>query len=116
MVPIIEEKDYDMDEDMNPDEIHDALDEDGDEVYEFGNPAEASRVDARIVVHDSSAFRDFAFGGSIGGAEGYMLGKWSSPNLLDVVRVFCINVDFLNQFDGSRPMLPRSARSFSAWS
>ena len=82
--------------------------EDGDEVYEFGNPAEAERVDAKIIVHDGSAFRDFAFGGSIGGAEGYMLGKWSSPNLLDVVRLFCINVDFLNQFDGSRPLLQRA--------
>ena len=82
--------------------------EDGDEVFEFGNPAETSRVDARIIVHDSSAFRDFAFGGSIGGAEGYMLGKWSSPDLLEVVRLFCINVDFLNQFDGSRPILQRA--------
>jgi cyclopropane-fatty-acyl-phospholipid synthase len=82
--------------------------EDGDEIFEFGNPAETSRVDARIIVHDSSAFRDFAFGGSIGGAEGYMLGKWSSPDLLEVVRLFCINVDFLNQFDGSRPILQRA--------
>lgn len=82
--------------------------EDGNEIFEFGNPAETSRVDARIIVHDSSAFRDFAFGGSIGGAEGYMLGKWSSPDLLEVVRLFCINVDFLNQFDGSRPILQRA--------
>ena len=82
--------------------------EDGDEIFEFGNTAETSRVDARIIVHDSSAFRDFAFGGSIGGAEGYMLGKWSSPDLLEVVRLFCINVDFLNQFDGSRPILQRA--------
>ena len=53
--------------------------EDGDETYEFGNPADVSGVKARIIVHDSSALRDFAFGGSIGGAEAYMLGKWSSP-------------------------------------
>jgi cyclopropane-fatty-acyl-phospholipid synthase len=82
--------------------------EDGDEIYDFGNPADNSGVDARIIVHDSSAFRDFAFGGSIGGAEGYMLGKWSSPDLLEVVRLFCINVDFLNQFDGTRPLLQRA--------
>jgi cyclopropane-fatty-acyl-phospholipid synthase len=81
--------------------------EDGGETYEFGNPADVSGVKARIIVHDSSALRDFAFGGSIGGAEAYMLGKWSSPNLLEVMRLFCINVDFLNQFDGSRPLWER---------
>jgi len=81
---------------------------DGDETYEFGDLSASASVKARINVHDSTAFRDFAFGGSIGAAEAFMLGKWSSPSLLDVVRVFCINVDFLNQFDGSRPLWQRA--------
>jgi cyclopropane-fatty-acyl-phospholipid synthase len=81
---------------------------DGEETYEFGDLSGAASVKARINVHDSTAFRDFAFGGSIGAAEAFMLGKWSSPKLLDVVRVFCINVDFLNQFDGSRPLWQRA--------
>jgi len=81
--------------------------EDAGETYVFGSASDAGALRARIIVHDSSAFRDLAFGGSIGGAEAFMLGKWSSPNLLEVIRLFCVNVDFLNQFDGSRPLWER---------
>ena len=63
----------------------------------------ASRISMpHILVHDRSAWRDFVFGGSIGGAEAYMLGKWSSPHLLDVVRVMSANIDVLNGMDDSR--------------
>ncbi len=76
--------------------------EDGDDSVEFGQAPGTSDINARIVVHDRSAYRDFVFGGSIGGAEAYMLGKWSSPNLLDVVRVMTANLDVLNGMDDAR--------------
>ena len=80
---------------------------DGDQTHEFGDPACDSQVRAKMVIEDASAFRDIAFGGSMGGAEAFMLGKWSTPNLLELVRLMCINIDFLNQIDGSTPLVQR---------
>ncbi len=76
--------------------------EDGDERLEFGQAPGESDINAHIVVHDSCAYRDFVFGGSIGGAEAYMLGKWSTPDLLEVVRVMTANLDVLNGVDDTR--------------
>jgi cyclopropane-fatty-acyl-phospholipid synthase len=81
--------------------------EDGSESKCFGNRNQAVDVSARIVIHDHSAYRDIAFGGSIGAAEAYMLGKWSSPNLVDLVRLMSINIDFLNRIDDSKPLSQR---------
>jgi cyclopropane-fatty-acyl-phospholipid synthase len=81
--------------------------EEGDELYSFGDANDVNGVKAKIVIEDASAYRDIAFGGSIGGAEAYMLGKWSTPSLVDVVRLMSVNIDFLNQMDDARPVLQR---------
>jgi cyclopropane-fatty-acyl-phospholipid synthase len=81
--------------------------EDGSESKSFGNKKFPADINAKIVIHDPSAYRDIAFGGSIGAAEAYMLGKWSSPNLVDLVRLMSINIDFLNAIDDSKPMTHR---------
>ena len=82
--------------------------EDGDDLHRFGNPEGKSQVHAKMVIKDASAYRDIAFGGSLGGGEAYMLDKWSTPNLLELVRLMCINIDFLNQMDGSTPLFQRA--------
>ena len=43
---------------------------------------------AKIHVHDMSLYKDFVKGGSIGVAEAFIAGKWSSPNLTNVIRIF----------------------------
>jgi len=88
--------------------------EDGEDTHRFGNQA-GSSVRAKIVIEDESAYRDIAFGGSMGGAEAYILGKWSTPNLLELVRLMCINIDFLNQLDGSTPLLQRAGDKLFHW-
>jgi cyclopropane-fatty-acyl-phospholipid synthase len=42
----------------------------------------------RIFIHDVSIYRDFVKGGSIGVAEAFIEGKWSSSNLTNVIRIF----------------------------
>ncbi len=76
--------------------------EEGDETVKLGQMPGKSDINAHIMIHDRSAYRDFILRGSIGGAEAYMSGKWSSPNLLDVMRVMCANIDVLNGMDDSR--------------
>lgn len=89
--------------------------EEGGELFSFGDPLDSNGVKAKIVIEDASAYRDIAFGGSIGGAEAYMLGKWSTPSLVDVVRLMSVNIDFLNQMDDGRPMTQRIADKLFHW-
>ena len=89
--------------------------EDRDGTHELGSAGPGAATQAKIQVHDTSAYRDLAFGGSIGGAEAYMLGKWSSPSLLDLTRLWSSNIDYLNQLDDSRVFWQRVADKALHW-
>ncbi len=81
--------------------------EDNGEVYEFGEPADEAELIAHVFIHHPSTYKDILFGGSIGSAEAYMLGSWSSSSLLDVIRLMTLNLDMLNKMDNTRPILNR---------
>jgi cyclopropane-fatty-acyl-phospholipid synthase len=82
------------------------IDEEG-EINSFGEPQSSVVFTAHISIHHPSVYRQMLFGGSIGSGEGYMLGTWSSPHLLSVIRLFCQNIDALNSMDNTRPILNR---------
>ena len=86
--------------------------QEGNDVMEFGESAEDAEVIAHVFIHHSSAYKDILFGGSIGAAEAYMLGSWSSSNLLDVIRLMVLNIEMLNKMDDSRPILNRIVSKF----
>ncbi len=70
-------------------DIHEATGESrcfGDRALNNDEPAESPA--AKIEVRDMSCYRDFVFGGGIGAAEAYIDGKWSSPDLTRVIRIF----------------------------
>ncbi len=84
---------------------------DGEEVHTFG---EINNLDvtAHIIINHPSAYRDILFGGSIGAGESYMLASWSSSNLVDVIRLMTLNLEFLNKMDLSRSILSRVSTKF----
>lgn len=86
--------------------------EDGSEQV-FGEPRQQAAVQATIVVRDPAAFGMVLGGGSLGAGEAYMQGLWESPDLLQVIRLFVLNMDLLNRID-SRSSWPRrlAARLF----
>lgn len=45
-------------------------------------------IKGKIVIHDFNVYKDFVKGGSIGAAEAFIEGKWTSPNLTNVIRIF----------------------------
>jgi cyclopropane-fatty-acyl-phospholipid synthase len=45
-------------------------------------------VHGQIHIRDLSVYRDFVKGGSIGAAEAFIDGKWDSPDLTSVIRIF----------------------------
>jgi cyclopropane-fatty-acyl-phospholipid synthase len=61
----------------------------GETVQEFRG-GEAG-ISASIEVRDPAFYADVAFGGSVGAAESYMLGHWSTPDLTALLRLLLVN-------------------------
>jgi cyclopropane-fatty-acyl-phospholipid synthase len=56
------------------------------------------------VVRDS-IWERVVFGGTVGAAESYMDGDWTTDNLVDVIRVFCGNRDVMQGMEGGLALL-----------
>jgi cyclopropane-fatty-acyl-phospholipid synthase len=67
---------------------------------EFGATSAESPLVARVVVEDGAFWEQLAWGGSIGAAEAYCDGLWSTPDLTAVVRVLARNQDALREVEG----------------
>ena len=73
----------------------------------FPEFAENKSLLGRINIHDSSVYRDFVKGGSIGVAEAYIAGKWSSPNLTTVIRIFARAQQEVDSLEKQKPWLTK---------
>ncbi len=80
---------------------------DHSERFLFPEFAENKSLLGRINIHDSSVYRDFVKGGSIGAAEAYIAGKWSSPNLTTVIRIFARAQQQTDALEQQRPWLTK---------
>jgi cyclopropane-fatty-acyl-phospholipid synthase len=78
---------------------------DGDDTLRFGNPAKPDEPHAEARVHNPEVYRHVLMGGSIGSGEAYMLGQWSSPDLLQVIRLFTANMSVLQSMDSGKSLL-----------
>lgn len=72
--------------------------EDGHPERTFGDGDSQFEL-AELHIHDASAWRDLLTGGSIGAAEAYVAGDWSTPDLTTLLRFFTRNVDRMNAFE-----------------
>jgi cyclopropane-fatty-acyl-phospholipid synthase len=70
----------------------------GDNLITFGD-GDHRYPAAELVVHDQSTWKDLLTGGSIGAAEAYVAGDWSTPDLVALLRFFTRNIDLMNQFE-----------------
>ena len=64
----------------------------------FGD-GDSKHQPAELVVHDQSTWRDLLTGGSVGAAEAYVAGDWTSPDLTALLRFFTRNIDRMNDFE-----------------
>jgi cyclopropane-fatty-acyl-phospholipid synthase len=67
------------------------------QIYEFGEPQEQASINASLSIHEPQLYPDILFKGSLGAAESYIKGYWSTDNLTDVTRLFVANADLLNR-------------------
>ena len=67
--------------------------------YEFGETASVATLNAHIVIHNPMVYRDILLNGTVGAGEAYMRGAWSSPDIVQTIRVMCANMPMLNSIN-----------------
>ncbi|WGV98643.1 cyclopropane-fatty-acyl-phospholipid synthase family protein [Vibrio sp. YMD68] len=83
---------------------------DGDERTRFGD--QASSLHATIVIHDASFYKNMVLNGGIGAAEAYIDGKWTSPNLTNLIQVMAINQDQLDKIENKVQWVSKIKKQF----
>ena len=67
--------------------------------YQFGQSSKGVSLQATLHVHHPRCYTSIVFGGSIGSAEAYMAGLWSTSNLTDVIRMVILNQQTMEKMD-----------------
>lgn len=81
--------------------------EDADGAHVIGDGSGRPDLQAHIRVHDAGFYDALASSGSVGAAEAWVRGDWSSPDVLQVMRIMAANVDVLNRMDDASSLLDR---------
>lgn len=74
-----------------------------------------TNLQGKINIHDMSLYRDFVKGGSIGVAEAFIDGKWSSPNLTNVIRIFAKAQQQTDSLEASQSWSNKIKNALSHW-
>ena len=69
--------------------------QDGDTTHRFGGGDVSIAPSATVVIHEPRAYSRILTGGTMGAAEAYIDGDWSTEQLTDVTRVFSANIPIL---------------------
>ncbi|TWX53628.1 SAM-dependent methyltransferase [Colwellia hornerae] len=87
----------------------------GAEHNTFPAASGSSTLKGKIHIHDISVYRDFVKGGSIGVSEAYIAGKWSSPNLTNVIRIFAKAQQETDSLESKKSWLNKLKNSITHW-
>ena len=85
----------------------------GDASHEFrgAEPGPAASIEVR----DPSFYAELAYGGSVGAAESYMLGQWTTPDLTALLRLMLVNRAALDSLEGGLARLSAPLRVAAHW-
>ena len=86
---------------------------DGATTRDFGGIAPGPA--AAIEIRDPAFYSELAWGGSVGAAESYMLGHWSTPDLTALMRLMLVNRDALDSLEGGLARLSAPLRLAAHW-
>jgi cyclopropane-fatty-acyl-phospholipid synthase len=67
--------------------------------YRIGQSSKGVFLEATIYVHHPRFYTSTVFGGSIGSAEAYMAGLWSTSHLTNVIRLVILNQQMMEKMD-----------------
>ncbi len=85
---------------------------DGGQARRFGQP---SNLRATLEVLDPRFWSDVAFGGSLGAAESYILGRWTTDDLTTICRIFARNLDLADDLESGWARLSAPAAKAFHW-
>lgn len=85
----------------------------GNDRYTFGD--ESQDIEAVIVVHDPAVYQAIAANGSMGAAESYMQGHWTSPDLTEVIRAFVVNLPSVTSMESKKSIVNKVADKSLNW-
>ena len=83
--------------------------------YTFPLDSKGTAIKGKIHIHDLSVYRDFVKGGSIGVAEAFIAGKWSSPNLTKVIRIFAQAQQQTDTLEANKSWLNKVKNTLTHW-
>ncbi len=86
--------------------------EDGGERIPLGQSAADADLRATIRVNDHRFYSDLALAGSMGAAESYMAGSWTTDDLTALVQIMIRNRDVTEGIDGGLARLANPVRRF----
>jgi len=89
--------------------------EERDGTETFGKPTEFCPLSVTIKVHDPAFYSEAALGGSVGAAEAYMDGLWSTDDLTGLVRIIARNQDLNSGMERGAARLAAPMRKFLHW-
>lgn len=81
----------------------------GAQRHHFGEPGDSTAPNAEVHVHNPEAYARILSGGSIAAGETYLQGHWTSPDPVQVTRLFSANLAVLQSWDASQSLLARIA-------
>jgi cyclopropane-fatty-acyl-phospholipid synthase len=85
----------------------------GDTVHQFRGAASGHA--ASIEVKNPAFYAELAYGGSVGAAESYMLGHWSTPDLTGLLRLLLVNRSVLDSLEGGLARVSEPLRLLAHW-
>ena len=86
-----------------------------DQQYQFGESSKGVSLEATIHVHHPRFYTITVFGGSIGSAEAYMAGLWSTSHLTNVIRLVILNQKMMEKMDKGWSWLSDPVHNLYHW-
>ena len=82
---------------------------DNGETHRFGGGDLSIAPSASVAIHEPSAYSRILMGGTMGAAEAYIDGDWSTDQLTNVTRVFSANMPILESMKNNQNWLIKAA-------
>lgn len=86
---------------------------DGTDKQVFGAVDDEFPEPINVNILSPSFYSEIVFGGSVGSGSSYMSGSWTCDNLRELLRVFLVNRDALDQLDSGTAIISRPLRKIA---
>lgn len=85
----------------------------GPKSYHFGNSDDLNGPHGEAHIHSPSLYSQMMAGGTLGAGEAYIQGHWTSPDLVEVTRVFCANMGVMQRMEDQQSWMAKAALSIA---